>query len=423
MKEETSEMPEPAEQPDSIEPTIPPLNENPDESVPSNSDSSELLTPPAAQSPAQQAEAHRYGQLGLYCDLLDRAVDLIYLACMALIFSPALSQWLAGVTWLSDWPSGQVAAMFLITFGLHACVSLPLSFYSGHLLEKQFGLSKQTAARWFTRYAKRMLLSITFGLLLFLGLYFMIWNVGSLWWLVAAGAFFLVSIILGQLAPVLIMPLFYQIEPITDESLRERMERLAKGTGLNISGIYRIVLSEETSKANAMLAGLGSTRRVLMGDTVLENFTPEEIDVIFAHEIGHHVHRHITKLMFLGVLLSAGGFWLCDQAMMAYVSAQLPSITYATLPAETVPLLMLLITLFSLFTEPLQNLISRHFERQSDRYALNTTGLREAYLSAFRKLAQLNKDDPHPHPVEVFLFHSHPPISERLAAAEEVPLS
>ena len=411
-------MPEPAEQPEPLEPDSEISPDDRPASGESTAGAAELLTA-EPQTPEQQAEAHRYGQLGLYCDLLDRAIDLTYLTCMALLFAPAVSRWLAGFPWLAEWPTGQVGAMFLLMFGLHACISLPLSFYSGHVLEKQFGFSQQTAGRWFTRYLKLIALSITFGLLMYLGLYFLIWNVGSYWWLMAAGAFFLVSIMLGQLAPVLIMPLFYHIEPIQDETLRERMERLAQGTGLSIQGIYRIVLSAETSKANAMLAGLGSTRRVLMGDTILENFTPEEIDVIFAHEIGHHVHKHITKLMFLGVLLSASGFWLCDRAMMAYVSANLPGVTYATLPAETVPLLMLLITLFSLFTEPLQNIISRHFERQSDHYALTKTGLREAYLSAFRKLARLNKDDPHPHPVEVFLFHSHPPINERLAAADK----
>ena len=218
----------------------------------------------------------------------------------------------------------------------------------------------------------------------------------------------------------MILPLFYKIERLDNPELAERMARLAEGTGLSIQGVYRMGLSAETAKANAMLAGLGRTRRVLMGDTLLDQFTPDEIEVIFAHEIGHHVFRHIRKMIVSGVLFSVLGFWLCDRLLLAW--AQRPvrhRSTRTRLPAGTLPLLMLVLTVFSLLLEPLQNAISRRYERQCDRYALERTGLREAYVSAFRKLARLNKDDPDPHPLEVFLFHSHPPISERLAVAEE----
>jgi STE24 endopeptidase len=174
-------------------------------------------------------------------------------------------------------------------------------------------------------------------------------------------------------------------------------------------------LSAETSKANAMLAGMGRTRRVLMGDTVLENFTPEEIEVIFAHEIGHHVYRHIHKMILAGVVFSAAGFWLCDQVLVRSDGWT----DHQAMPIVLLPLLMLALNVFSLLLEPVQNVISRRYERQCDRYALVRTGDREAYRGAFRKLARLNKDDPAPHWLEVALFHSHPPIAERLAMADQ----
>jgi STE24 endopeptidase len=158
---------------------------------------------------------------------------------------------------------------------------------------------------------------------------------------------------------------------------------------------------------------------VLMGDTLLANFTPDEIEVIFAHEIGHHVFRHIRKMIASGAIYTAAGFVLVDRLVMAWVHSADPAADYANFPVNTLPLIMLVLTLFSLLLEPLQNAISRHFERQCDRYALERTGQPVAYISAFQKLARLNKDDPSPHWLEVFWFHSHPPIRERLAVAEK----
>lgn len=370
----------------------------------------------AEMTPQELAEAKEYGRLDLVCDLADRAIDLGYLAVASFLFGPAVDAWLAGFDLLGRVASLRLVALFAVVMGLHIAVSFPLSFYSGFRLEHRFKLSNETLGGWLRRYAKRNVLAIAFGMVMFLGLYWLIWLVGPAWWLVAAGAFFVVSIVFGQLAPVLILPLFYSIDPLEDDELSDRLSRLAEGTGLSIEGVYRLGMSEETSKANAMLAGLGRTRRVLLGDTVLEKFTPEEIEVIFGHEIGHHVYRHIHKIILAGVIYSAAGFWLCDRILMAAVEGDT---VHANLPVATLPLLMFTITAFSMILEPLQNIVSRHFERQCDRYALERTGMPEAYLSAFRKLAKLNKDDPNPHPLEVFLFSSHPPIAERLAIAEK----
>lgn len=373
----------------------------------------------APMTDEQLAEAKRYGTLELVCSLADKAVDVVFLSLMAFVLARPIAAWLGSIDMLQGSATLQLLALGAITFALHLTVSFPLTFYSGYALEKQFSLSRQTLGRWLVRYVQRNALALGFALLLFVGLYWIIWLTGEAWWLVAAAGFFVISVIFGQLMPVIVLPMFYKIERINNEELSARMARLSQGTGLSIEGVYRMGLSTETEKANAMLAGLGRTRRVLMGDTLLDRFSSDEIEVIFAHEIGHHVFHHIHKMIVTGVLYSAAGFWVCDRLLMAWVRWFDPAATRGELPVATLPMLMLVLTVFSLLLEPLQNIISRRYERQCDRYALERTGLREAYLSAFRKLARINKDDPSPHPLEVFLFHSHPPIAERLAMAEK----
>jgi STE24 endopeptidase len=213
---------------------------------------------------------------------------------------------------------------------------------------------------------------------------------------------------------VLILPLFYKVERLEDQSLSERFSRLADGTDLNVEGVYRMEMSDETVKANAMLAGLGRTRRVILGDTLLNNFSPQELDVIFAHELGHHVFRHLPKLLVLGLAYSTLGFYLCDLGLRWWVR----DVNYQTLPVWALPFLLFVLTVFSLLLGPLLNALSRRFERQCDRYALERTGDRPAYCSAFNKLAKQNKADPDPPAWEVVLFHDHPPIGERLKMAE-----
>ncbi len=376
-------------------------------------------TADAGMTPDQLAEAKRYGRLELICDLADKALDLAFLAVVAVAAARPLDAWLQHARWLQNCWSLRLLALFLIVTGLHLCVSFPLSFYSGHVLETRFSLSTLTFGGWLWRYAKRNLLAAGLGAALILGLFWLVWTTHGWWWLTAAAAFFVVGILLGRLLPVLILPLFYKIQRLDDPELAARIGRLAAGTGLSIEGVYRMALSDETVKANAMLAGLGRTRRVLLGDTLLDQFTPDEIEVIFAHEIGHHVFRHIRKMIVTGLFTSAAGFWICDRLLGVLAGRSGSTLDYAKMPVWTLPWIMLILTVFFMLLEPLGNFFSRRRERQCDRYALTRTGLKAAYRSAFRKLARINKDDPDPHPLEVILFHSHPPIGERLAMAEE----
>lgn len=372
----------------------------------------------APMTDQELAEAKEYGRLGLACTIADRLLDVAFLF-VAAVLALFVDAWLQQAGLLAHYWTLRLASLFLLMTAAHILVSFPLSFYSGFRLEHRFHLSRLGFGAWLWRYAKQLGLAIALGLPLILGLYWLIWTTGPWWWLVATGAFFLVSVVLGQLAPVLILPLFYKIERLEAPELAERIRRVAEGSGLSIEGVYRMALSAETVKANAMLAGLGRTRRVILGDTLLDSFSPEEIEVVFAHEIGHHVFRHIWKLLATGLLASAAGFWICDRLLNAWFSGGKATPDYAMLPVGSMPLVMLVLTVFTTLLGPLQNALSRHFERQSDRYALERTGLTDAYRSAFRKLARQNKDDPDPPWLEVLLFHSHPPIGQRLAMAED----
>ena len=376
----------------------------------------------AEMTPAQLAEAKAMGRRELVVSLIGRGVDLVYLVFAVVWIAHPGSPCIQWIEALTDFRSLQLILLTLLLLVGNFLIAFPLSFYAGHLLQHQYHLSTQSFGQWLWRKIKSLILELSFGIVLVLALYWIIWTTHGWWWLAASSGFFLLSIVLGQLAPVLILPLFYKVDRLDEtdpqgEALNRTFRVLTTGTGLSVEGIYRMRLSAETAKANAMLAGLGKTRRVILGDTLLDQFSLDEIAVIFAHEVGHHVHRHIRKMILFGGAYSLLAFFICDFVLNLWLHGG-GGINYANLPIFVLPLLLLTVHLFSSCLEPLQNGLSRHFERQADRFALESTGDREAYLSAFAKLAKQNKDDPDPHRLEVVLFHSHPPIAERMAMAQ-----
>jgi len=380
----------------------------------------------AVLTPQQLEEAKRYGRLKLINHLTAWGVDLIFLCVLVWVLGGQDGWLMRQVSRLPAIETLRLGALYLLVALLNLIVEFPFSFYGGFVLEHRFKLSRLSLRGWAWRYVKETALQLLLGMLLVLGIFWLIWTVGSWWWLLAAAGMFAVGVLGVHLTPVLIMPMFNKIERLDDAELLSRMQRLAEGTGLSIEGVYRINMSAETVKANAQLAGMGTTRRVILGDTLLSNFNKDEIEVVMAHEIGHHVYRHLIKLIVLGAVFSAGAFWLCDWLLGIWLRWSDPAlmaaggeIDYAQFPIHALPMFMLIATVLSTLFTPLPAAISRHFERQCDRYALTRTGKSAAFKTAFRKLARINKDDPVPNPVAVALFHSHPPISERLAMADE----
>jgi STE24 endopeptidase len=379
---------------------------------------------PASRVPieleATPPEVKRYEQQKLTVSVASLLLRVAVLAVLALVAGPRLDA--AVRTWTGDSPWVRVIVLGLGYAVLMELLQLPLAFYAGFILEHRYGLSTQTLPRWAWQRVKAYVLAGVFGLAMLLGLYVLLWYTGPWWWLWATAAFLAMTLVLGRILPVLILPLFYKVTPLDDAALLERLQRLAQGTGLTIEGVYRLDLSSETRKGNAALTGLGRTRRVLLGDTLLDELTPEEIEVVFAHEVGHHVYRHLAKRIAWSVVMAAVGFGLVDlvlrhgAAALGYPTTPLP----AYQDPAALPLLLLVLTLFNLVLMPLENAVSRFFERQCDRYALERTRLAAAYRSAFTKLARMNKTDPDPHPLVVWLFDDHPPIRERLALADLV---
>jgi len=375
---------------------------------------SEALTQsPATHLEATPPEVKRYQRQKLTAVMAGTILGLGYLAVLGLWLAPGIGKWLDVQLGGNDWLR-LIAMAAVVGVGLEA-LTFPIDFWSGFVLEHRYELSNQNLLGWLWRRLKAYAVGGVLGLLLLLGLYAILRWTGEYWWLWAAGGWLVVSLVLGQLLPVLILPLFYKVTRLDDAPLLEKLQRLAAGTGLTVAGVYRLHLSAETRKANAALAGLGRTRRVLLGDTLLEQFTPEEIEVVFAHEVGHHVYRHLPKMVVVSVLLATAGFWLVNLVL----GLGAPRLGYAGVAdPSALPLLLLVLSLFGLILSPLQNALSRFFETQCDRYALARTSMPAAYRSAFVKLARINKSDPDPNPLVAWLFYDHPPIRRRLALAD-----
>jgi STE24 endopeptidase len=366
-----------------------------------------------AQLESASPEVKSYERQKLWAGLASLGITLLVLSVFALWAAPQLDHWLAG--WIGDSRWLRLSAWGFLIAATLELLTLPLAFWSGYVLEKRYDLSTQTLARWIWKLLKSWLVGGPIGLVLLLGLYALIWYASTYWWLWAALGWLAATVVLGQLLPVVILPLFYKVTRLEDAPLLERLHRLAEGTGLTVEGIYRLHLSEETRKANAALAGLGRARRVLLGDTLLNSFTPEEIEVVFAHEVGHHVHHHLPKMIAGNVVLAGVGLWLVN-LILQRIARPLDYSGFDD-PAA-LPLVLLILMLFGLPFGPLANAVSRFFEVQCDRYALLRTHNPVAFRSAFTKLARLNKADPDPHPLIVWLYHDHPPIRQRLALAD-----
>ena len=377
-------------------------------------DVSESQPSPALDLQPASPEVKSYQRQKTIIGIVSAVLNLVILAAFAFLIGPAAKR-----ANLDDAIGNRWLLLIIVAVIIGAALellTLPLDFYSGFILEHRHKLSNQTLFKWILKKFKGYAVGGIIGLPLLLGLYSLLWLGGPLWWIWATIAWLAVTLLMGRLMPVLILPLFYKVTKLEDAEMQTRLEKIAAGTGLNIEGVYRLHLSAETKKANAALTGLGRTRRVLLGDTLLDEFTPEEIEVVFAHEVGHHVYKHLPKMIIWGVVTAIAGFFLADRVLQG-LSAPLGYSSFADPVA--LPLFLLVLSVFGLVLVPLHNVVSRYFEKQCDQYALDRTGLTESYRSAFIKLATQNKSDPDPNPIVVWLFYDHPPIRKRLALAEK----
>jgi STE24 endopeptidase len=324
----------------------------------------------------------------------------------------ALAWRLAGARW--HLPVTLLAYVLLLSL-IHEAGSLPLGFYSAFALERRYGLSNETLGAWLVDRGK------AFGIALVLAwggigtVYALIRVSPERWWLGAGVIFALVIIGLTNIVPIVLLPLFYTVKPLGRESLCARLMTLADRAGAPIVGAYEWGLGERTRKANAALTGLGRTRRILISDTMLAGYSDDEIEVVLAHELAHHVHHDIWK----GIAFESGlvllGFFLAARALAALTA------TFGLEGSSDVaglPLLLLVCGAVSLVMVPVAHAMSRAYERSADRFALRLTANPAAFVSAMRRLGAQNLAEERPSKLVEWLFHSHPPLAERIAAAE-----
>ena len=365
--------------------------------------------------PERQAQARRYARIQRRAMLADLLIGGVYvLAWLALGWSQALQQALAART-ANQWL--QVAGFTLVFAGFYALISLPLSYYTGFVLPHRFGLSTQTLKGWVTDLLKGGLVGGIIGLLLIEVIYGILRAFPETWWLWAAGFLLLFNVVLANLAPVLILPLFYKLTPLSQDyaDLAERLIQLSARAHTRVRGVFQFDMSSRTKAANAALTGLGNTRRIILGDTLLTQFSADEIETVMAHELGHQVHRDLPTGILVETLITLVGLYLASLGLAWGVTA----FGFSS-PADVaaMPLLVLVLGLYGLLTMPLSNGYSRWRERRADEYALEATGKPAAYASALRRLANQNLAEADPEPWVEFLLYSHPALNKRIAMAE-----
>ncbi len=312
-------------------------------------------------------------------------------------------------------PSLAVVCYVSLLLMVHALGSVPLGFYSGFLVERRYGLSTQNLRGWLLDETKGFALGLALATIAAMLVYALVRRFPGTWWLPTGALFALLAVGLANIGPVLLMPLFYSVKPLDRESLKARLLALADRAGAKVLGTYEWGLGKQTRKANAALAGIGGTRRILVSDTMLAEYSEDEIEVVLAHELAHHVHGDIWKGLAFESVLILGGFLAASRVLPWGVDR-------FGLQGESdvagLPLLLLAAGAVSLVMVPAAHALSRAHERRADRFALALTKNPAAFVSAMKRLAAQNLAEEAPSPLVQWLFHSHPPIRERIAAAQ-----
>jgi STE24 endopeptidase len=370
------------------------------------------MTDDSITGPADSPEAQRYNRIKRWLGIADFIVGFAFLIILLLT---GWTGWLRDLAYRA-FQNYSLALFFylLLLLALGKALGFGLDYY-GFRLERRFKLSTQKFRSWIWDEAKGFLVGLVLAGIVVELLYFTLRQWPQHWWVLAWAIFMGLVIVMAQLAPVILFPIFYKFEPLDNEDLRRRLVILSERAGTRVRGVYRWKLSEKSKKANAALTGLGATRRIILADTLLDNYTPEEIEAVLAHELGHHVHRHILKSMFVQAAITLLGFWAAnwtlhyavDQHMFEELS------DFANLP-----LLVLVSSVLSFVLMPALNAYSRFNERQADRYAFESIASVEPFISSMNKLAEQNLAERTPSTFVEWFFHSHPAISRRVAAAE-----
>ena len=384
----------------------------------------------------RQQKAHEYARIRRRLSFINISISIV---AVLLIFLTGFDVWLRNILLPLNWqPVPSMWAIRSTPYGFHipfnwsplivasyllvltvgyTVITAPLSYYSGFVLSHRYGLSTMTVRGWLSDQLKGFVLSIVFEVVVVELIYLLLAIQPQLWWLWVALTLLFFSVIMANLAPVLLLPLFYKFSPLPDGELKQRLVSLADRAHTHIQDVFTMHMSSKTTAANAALMGLGNTRRIVLGDTMVDRYTPDEIEVVLAHELGHHVHRDIWKLIVSQSLFMLVGLFLFNLCLTWAVD-NLSRYQGIADPA-TLPLLLVLTGVFGFIIAPLTNSFSRAIEYQADEYALQATHMIEPFKSAMTRLANQNLAEIEPSPVIEFLFYDHPSIGKRLKHAEQ----
>ncbi len=372
--------------------------------------SAAAIVPTSADSP----EARRYNRIRRWLGVADFILGLVL---MVALLATGWTGTLRDIAYKATFQHYSLAVFLyvLMLMLIGKILGLGLDYYSFRL-EHRYQLSNLRLRAWVRDEIKGFLVEMVLAGIVAELLYFIMRQAPQHWWLIAWAAFLGLFVLLAQLAPVVLFPVFYKFAPLENEELKARLVRLGERAGTRVRGVYQWKLSEKSKKANAALTGLGSTRRIILADTLLANYSTDEIEAVLAHEFGHHVHRHIFKSILVQAGITFVGFWAANW-VLHYTMDRLH--VFETLSDfANLPLLLLVVTVLSFLVLPLLNAYSRYNERQADRYAFQSIATVAPFISAMNKLAEQNLAERSPSQLVEWFFHSHPAISRRVAAAE-----
>src|SRR5277367_2728817 len=363
---------------------------------------------------ADSAESRRYNRIKRWLGVAD------FVIAFGLLIVLLATGWTGT---LRDWAyrggaQNYTFAVFLYVLMLMLIskfIGLPLEFY-GFRLEHRFHLSNQRMRSWLWDEAKGMLIGLVLATMILELIYLLLRQNPQYWWLIAWAVCMGLIVLFAQLAPIILFPVFYKFEPLDNEELKRRLIVLSERAGTRVRGVYKWNLSEKSKKANAALTGLGATRRIILADTMLDNYSDDEIEAVLAHELGHHVHRHILKSIFVQAGITLFGFWLANEVLRFAVERR--NMFETMHDFANLPLLILVSTVLGFLLMPALNAYSRFNERQADRYCFQSVASVEPFISSMNKLADQNLAEKTPARWVEWLLHSHPAIVRRVAAAE-----
>ena len=343
----------------------------------------------------------------------------LLLALLGFGFSPALrnlSAEMALVTGVPDLlrPSTEVMFYALMLAILAEAVVLPLIWYAEFVLDRRYGLSRRRAGDWTRSHVTTTGIHLTVLTAAAVVVYAAMRVWPTSWWMMAGVVFAGGTIAVTHLAPILVLPWLYHVGPLAQPGLRARLEDLTRRVGAPVMGILEWRLGRDAPRPNAALVGIGPTRRVLLTDALLADYSDDEIEVVLAHELGHHAHRDIWKTITYEAVAAT---LACGAAHGALVWAGPSMGVEGGSDVAGLPLFVLAAGSVVMLLAPVTNLMSRRHERRADQYALEVTGNLEALASALRRLAAQRLAEERPSRLVEWLFYSHPPLSDRLAAA------